>query len=56
MSTYDQTKEMAGKKAEETKAFGEDKAEQAHGATKVHTQDTDWGSLSFVTLNSNRFY
>lgn len=35
MSTYEQTKEQAGQKAQETKGFGEEKAGQAQGAAKV---------------------
>jgi hypothetical protein len=35
MSTFDQTKDQAAKKAEETKGLGQEKAGQAQGAAKV---------------------
>lgn len=36
MSTFEQTKEQAGKKAEETKGFGQEQAGHAKDAAKVH--------------------
>ena len=50
MSAFDQTKDQAGQKAEETKGFGQEKAGQAQDAAKVqlYSSPTDACSSSWI--------